>query len=213
MDIFEHLAKIVQGRDVVIVEIGCYDGYHTDLMQKCCDQHARSQRIIAVEPYPRVLFFARKRQTRTDTQFVEAAICDFDGEVDLFVSSSGTSDPNAFLGSSSINQPQDEVLRRFPGLQFKETMKVRAVTLDSLMFQYDIGHIDFIWADVQGAEKRMIAGGTKAFGVTRFLYTEYSAGGFYEDDATLKDIMDALPGWRLIEKYESDALLCNFKER
>ncbi len=207
MGIFDRLGQIVSGRDAVVVECGCYDGYHTKLMQQCCDRFAKSRRMIVVEPNDRVLKYAVAQASDPTTTFLHAAICEYDGDITLYVSSGRA--PNEYLGSSSINQP-DKVTEIYEGMQFNETMMVRAVTLDSVFSMLDRPRIDFIWADVQGAEKRMIKGGlAKALPHTRYLYTEFSDIRLYRDDASLADIVALLPGWSIVENYGSDVLLEN----
>lgn len=207
MEIFDHIGRIVAGRDAVIIECGCYDGYHTKLMQDLCSRVAKSRRMVVVEPNSRVLKHAISRASDPMTTFLHAAICEHDGDITLYVSSGPK--PNEYLGSSSVNPP-DKVTEVYPGMKFDETMIVQAITLDSIFAMLGRPQIDFIWANIQGAEKRMIRGGlAKALPHTRYLYTEFSGGGLYCDDATLEDIVALLPGWRIVENWGSDVLLEN----
>lgn len=70
--------------------------------------------------------------------------------------------------------------------------------------------IDFIWADIQGAEGDLIDGGQVAFSNVRYFYTEYSNDELYEGEIGLEEILKKLPGnWSVVEDYGSDVLLKN----
>ena len=69
--------------------------------------------------------------------------------------------------------------------------------------------IDFILADVQGAEGEMIRGGRKALARTRYLFTEYSDDQMYRGQPSLSEILAMLPTFRLLELWPDDVLLEN----
>ena len=83
------------------------------------------------------------------------------------------------------------------------------MTLDSWVQKEGIGMIDFIWADVQGAEADIIAGGKEALRNTRYLYTEYSNTELYEGQVNLNQLLKLLPDFRVVRRYEYDVLLKN----
>lgn len=109
--------------------------------------------------------------------------------------------------SSSIKRPKNH-LQRHP-VTFGPRTEVRAITLDSFCRQEGIELIDFIWADIQGAEGEMIRGGRGALSKTRYLYTEYSNDELYEDQVSLSDILQMLPDFRVVELWAEDVLLEN----
>jgi hypothetical protein len=69
--------------------------------------------------------------------------------------------------------------------------------------------IDLIWADTQGAEGDLIAGGAEALAATRFFYTEYSNDEWYDGQPDLKKIADMLPNFDIVHRFSMDALLRN----
>jgi hypothetical protein len=81
--------------------------------------------------------------------------------------------------------------------------------LDTWAAQNGIARVDFIWADVQGAEGDLISGGKDTLARTRFFYTEYSNDEWYEGQPTLAQIMDMLPNFRILQRYPMDVLLEN----
>jgi FkbM family methyltransferase len=54
-----------------------------------------------------------------------------------------------------------------------ESVKVKAVTLDSWAEGAKVDMVDFIWMDVQGAESDVVSGGEKTLKNTKFVWTEY----------------------------------------
>ena len=100
-------------------------------------------------------------------------------------------------------------MKRYP-VTFGETIDVQTVTLDTFCRQEGVdGVIDFIWADIQGAEGEMIRGGRETIARTRYLYTEYSDDELYEGQPTLSEIMAMLPDFRVLELWLDDMLLAN----
>lgn len=69
--------------------------------------------------------------------------------------------------------------------------------------------IDLIWADTQGAEDDLIAGGVEALAATRFFYTEYSNDEWYEGQPNLEKIADLLPNFNIVHRFSMDVLLKN----
>jgi hypothetical protein len=135
------------------------------------------------------------------------AVADRDGEGQLILSREGWGQP--WTHSSSIKAPKNH-LQRYP-VTFGNSVPVKLTTLDTFCQQLGVGMIDFIWADIQGAEGEMIRGGRQVLARTRYLYTEYSDDELYEGQITLKDILQLLPDFRVLELWPEDVLLANQK--
>jgi hypothetical protein len=69
--------------------------------------------------------------------------------------------------------------------------------------------VDFIWADIQGAEVDLIKGGTETFKRVKYFYTEYANSEYYEGEIGLPEICAMLPDFEIIEDYGGDVLLKN----
>ena len=72
--------------------------------------------------------------------------------------------------------------------------------------------IDFIWADVQGAQGMMIQGAPATLKRTRWLYTEFTPDHkdeLYSGEARRAEIEALLPGWELVAIYTENLLFRN----
>jgi hypothetical protein len=91
----------------------------------------------------------------------------------------------------------------------------RAIRLDfflDLNLYGNVGTIDFLWMDVEGAEIDVILGGKKTLEHhVRFIYTEYADTEIHKGQIGLKDILAALPSFRFVRSYGNNALLKNTK--
>ena len=192
-----------------VLEIGANNGSDTVRLLETFG----SATIHCFEPDPRALAMLRARVTSERAHIHPFAISDADGHLEFF--QSGGAPPgseNQFSEgwhySSSIRRPTGH-LEEFPWCTFDTTIEVRSVRLDTWFEQQAISSIDFIWADVQGAEGDLIAGGRTALAHTRFLYTEFSDVELYEGQKTLGGLLEMLPGWRIAQRFRSDVLLEN----
>jgi FkbM family methyltransferase len=156
--------------------------------------------IHAFEPDPR-----NYHATQPNVTLHQAAIADRDGRGPLHLSQEGWG--QEWTCSSSIRRPKNH-LQRFP-VSFAGAVEVELVALDSFRRRYGLERIDFIWADIQGAEREMIQGGHETLARTRYIYTEYSDDELYEGQATLRELLTLLPSFRVIELWPDEVLLEN----
>jgi FkbM family methyltransferase len=134
-----------------------------------------------------------------------AAVSDRDGSAPFILSAQGWG--RDWTYSSSLREPKHH-LQRFP-VSFGPTIEVRTLTLDRYCAQEGIDGVDFIWADIQGAEAQMIRGARATLSRTRYLYTEYSDDELYEGQASLDEMLGLLPEFRVLELWPDDVLLEN----
>jgi 2-O-methyltransferase len=179
----------------LFLELGAHNGSDTAWMARLPDVA-----IHAFEPDPR-----NNPPPLANVVLTRAAVSDRDGRVPFILSKTGWGQPWTY--SSSLRQPKNH-LARYP-VTFGETIEVDSVTLDYYASSHCLNKVDFIWADIQGAEGEMIRGGRDLLSRTRYLYTEYSDDELYEGQATLNDICAMLPEFRVIELWSDDVLLHN----
>jgi len=204
------LPRLLGKPNPVILEIGCNDGTDTRQFLRLFD----APKIYVFEPEPRaVASFRRNIQDDRVTLF-EMAISDVDGTIEFHPSGGIPSPewkdakPDGWDFSGSIKQPKEH-LSVHPWCEFADPVAVRSMTLDTWSTEHGVGGIDFIWADVQGAEAEVIRGGGQTLQRTRYFYTEYSNQELYQGQITLPEMERLLPNFRIVEKFANDVLFEN----
>ena len=197
--------KDLIGKDnPTIFEIGCADGRDTQDFINLF----KELKIYCFEPEPKNIEIVKATINYSGHYLFEGVISDKNGT--LTFNRSRTDNPNDLSYSGSIVKPKEH-LNEWPSIKFDEEITIESITLDTFCDKNDIHIIDFIWADVQGAEDLMIIGGQESFkNKVRFLYTEYSNKEYYEGQPNLNKILSLLgDNWELVNDYGSDVLLKN----
>lgn len=205
----EVLRGLVGRPDPTILDVGCNDGTHTkwflDLFPKA--------KVHAFEPDPRPRERFRRLVKDRRARLWDVALGATDGEAE-FHTSTGDFTPRTKPGSGdwdqsgSLRKPLKH-LDMFPGVRFERTIRVRTMRLDTFAHAQDLGPVDLIWADVQGAEADLIRGGAEVLARTRLLYTEYNEVEMYEGQLDLRRLLELLPDFEAIVRWPTDVLLRN----
>ncbi|HEV2762895.1 MAG TPA: FkbM family methyltransferase [Pyrinomonadaceae bacterium] len=196
--------------DPVILEVGCNDGSHT---LRFLELFPRAT-VYCFEPDPR----ARERfgyLVRSDrAKLFPFAVSDRDGTA-TFHASGGQPPPEwrvelpkGWDGSGSLKTPTGHI-ETHPWCKFDETFEVETRRLDSWREAEGVARVDFVWADVQGAEAELIGGGPETFALARFFYTECMPRPLYEGAPSLKELLRLLPNYRVLKRFTDDVLLRN----
>ena len=199
------IKKLLGNDPTTILEIGSNVGRDS---QRFLDSFPKTK-LFCFEPDPRCIRKFKKRINDSRCELIERAVADTIGCVEFHLS--GGSKPNhksVHINSSSLLRPKNH-LKKFPWCKFDETILIKSITLDSWYADSGIQDIDFIWADVQGAEEKMILGGSKALSNTRYFYTEFSDNQLYEGQINLSEITKLLPNFEIQKMYGTNVLLRN----
>ena len=193
----------------LFLEVGANDGTDTRRMQRTFPSVA----FHCFEPDPRAIHAFKAQIHHPCVVLHEVALGAQAGVVPFYQSSGappGRQDdfPQGWHYSGSIRRPTGH-LEAYEWCTFNEGFEVTVWTLDDWFTSEQEPLIDFIWADVQGAEIDLVLGGKSALTKTRFLYTEYSDEELYEGQVGLRGLMEALPGWKIHTKFSNDVLLEN----
>lgn len=198
--------------DPVILDVGCNDGIHTLMFLRLFPQ----ARVFCFEPDPR----ARERfhvTVRSDrAKLFPFALSDADGTATFYASGGqppsqwAVNLPKGWDASGSLKKPTGH-LRAHPWCTFDDSFAVETRRADTWRRAEGVGSIDFIWADVQGAEAELVRGGPQTLAHTRYFYTECLAAQMYEGQPTLAELLKLLPGFRLVRRFKDDVLLRNEK--
>jgi len=198
---FEQIRKMVTKPAPMILEIGANDGTDTLRLLDCFPDGS----IHCFEPDPRAA--ARWHNTVHDprARLHEIAIGAADGTATFHQSGGTYSSIEDWDYSGSLRAPKAH-LEAYPDVTFDTRIDVPVRALDSWCAEHRIGDIDFIWADVQGAERDLIAGGQLALARTTYFYTEFDNREMYEGQWRLGQIHRHLPHHDIAQKWRKDVL-------
>lgn len=206
--IFSIIKKLLEPVEKpVVFEIGSHLCEDSPQIREAAGYPDKKVAYFAVEPDPRNL--DQIGSFAYEINLIPAAVGAKYGEMELYQSQGNANGGEDWTGSSSILPPKNH-LNAHPWCRFDQKVRVPVFTLDYLFLMYRLEKIDFIWADVQGAEGAMVQGGQHALKHTKYLYCEYSDHELYEGQMKLDEWMALLPGkWNMLEKYPHDVLLEN----
>lgn len=202
--VFAHLWPMLHAitdRAPVVVEIGVHHGTTTRLF------HMAARRPIhwyGFEPDPRNL----KVLWAAGYAPHSWAVSDKEEWTTLY--GSGGETPGCpgreHTDSSSLNKPTAH-LEAHPWCTFDRdnVFSVHTIPLDKTGAAEELV-IDLIWADVQGAQRKVLRGAAATLRRTRYLYIEVHPIPMYEDEPTFEDLCALLPDFEVVERYPADVL-------
>lgn len=193
--------------DPVIIEVGANRGQTTAELLKAMP----GATIFAFEPDPRAIAKFREVIASRNVHLFECAVGAVNGEISFHQSSGAEHLADYREGwdqSGSIRRPNTH-LQVWPWVKFEKQINVPIVTLDAWSEQHGVTKVDFIWADVQGAESDLVEGAARLLRSSRYLYSEYSNEEWYEGQISLNELLRKLPDFDLITRYPIDALFEN----
>jgi FkbM family methyltransferase len=200
---FDQIKKMVGRDDPVILDVGSNDGSHTNKFLETFPGAS----VYSFEPDPRAIAKWKRNVTERRATLYEGALAAVSGETTFHVSSGQRpgmeGHPNSESGwdeSGSLRAPKTH-LKVWPWVKFREKISIKAMAMDEWATDHNIDRVDFIWADVQGAEGDLIEGGLQTLKRTRYFYSEFSDDEWYEGQITL-DTMTTL----LADDFEMAAL-------
>ncbi len=139
---------------------------------------------------------------------IEKAVSDTDGEAEFWLSSGwspGCEGSRWHTDSSSLNAPTRH-LEAYPWCRFDDKVTVATTRLDA---EAPTGPIDLLWVDVQGAQRKALAGAPETLQRTRYLYIECHPAPMYDGEPTFEELCGLLPGFVVVKRWESDVLFRN----
>jgi FkbM family methyltransferase len=212
----QYIAEIIDEKDkLLFFEFGMYDAYHTYIMLDMIpsDKKFEYHGFEMIDWLYDQIVNKQKTYANGQMHLVNKAISDKTG-VKKFYKSGGKRDENGqlkehYYGSSSIVKPV-EVTNVFPAMNFTDS-QVECIKLDDYVNESGLTGkvIDFIWADIQGAEHLLIKGGVNTFKNVRYFYTEYCGKEWYKGNKDAKGIQRMLPYFEVVQDFGGDVLLKN----
>lgn len=207
MEILDKVVEVLaQSENPIMIELGGCDGYHSNIVVSHLQKTKSNFTYIILEPVPRLAKQIRETLAWCpNVKVFQKAIAATNGTVKFY-----QSDDN-YYGSSSIRKPTQKNFEFWADMKFHEST-CETITLDSLIEFCGLQNetIDFIWADIQGAEEDMIIGGEQTLKKTKFFYTEFLEHEIYEGQLhNFKEICSLLPNFEVEHKFDYDILFKN----
>ncbi|MCX5791485.1 MAG: FkbM family methyltransferase [Elusimicrobia bacterium] len=231
----KHAIKgLLRKENPVVLEIGAHYGSDTEEFL----EEFKNIRIFCFEPDPRCIEKFKQRIRDPRCSLLEAAVSDADGRALLHQSSGwpeehwwnsprllgllGLTVPwlpaggrlgerNKIWDDSSSLKPAVSRCGRYPWLLFEKDVEVRVLRLDTWTREQGIRAVDFIWADVQGAERELIHGAGETLRTCKYLYMEYGETSPYPGAMTRAETIELLGahGFEAIPAYSSRGAVGN----
>lgn len=166
----------------VILDIGCHNGLDGQELA----EYFFKYELHSFDCDPRVIYKGKG-------SFYRTAVSNVDGHLSYFKANGRKNN------SGSLNIPKEH-LNLFPDVSFDQPITVPSIKLDTWHNQYmKWKPIDFIWCDVNGAEKSFIQGARETLNRrTKFLYIEFCEKELFNGALPLASIQEMLPTFELI---------------
>lgn len=182
-----------------VVELGAFHAEDSAWMSP----HAG--RYVAVEPDPRNAASIRRHGLNGITTLLEVAIASHSGQTPFYLCDNSIGRETA---SSSIREPKEH-LKYFPWCSFRPPIMMPCLSLSDLYHLQNIGRVELLWADLQGAERDMIEGGAAALLQTHYLFMEADSDEMYRGQAARAELLAMLPTWETVREFDYNLLLRN----
>ncbi|MDB4174993.1 FkbM family methyltransferase [Flavobacteriaceae bacterium] len=188
---FDKLKKLIEISNPLIVEIGAHFGEDSYRLIKTFDNAF----VHSIEPDPRNISIFKKHVKSKQIKLHEIALSNIEGEMDFYQSYSESNEnvpekydwikPSDYIekklnnsGSSSLKKGYENILQK--------KIKVPVMRYDNWCNKNNIGLVDFVWIDVQGAERDVLLGmGSKLINI-KYIMLEYGEI-VYEDAMTREE--------------------------
>ena len=195
------LKEYIKNEHPIIFDVGCYDGNDSlDFLNVF-----QNPTIYSFEADKRSVELFKNNVHSDNIKLVESAVSDIDGEVEWYGSDSDTRRhyelQDYWSASSSMKKPKKH-LDVWSDVYFKEKEYVKSITLDSWVSRNNIGMVDFIWCDVNGANREFIKGATNTLAdKVRYMMMEFEEVELYDGSLTLNELLKLLPSFEKIGVY------------
>lgn len=198
------IKEILKKDNPVILECGANRGRTTRNILECFPR----AKVFCFEPDPRSVAEFKINHQNSTCMLIEAAVSDVDGIVTFNQSYRIGEGSHVHCDSSTIKDTSNHQ-KLYSWLRYKDPIQVKSIRLDTWRKENGIEDIDFIWADVEGAEEELIKGAQETLAHTRYFYTEFSNTQAHNDEITLTEILELLPDFTVVNCWQYDVLLRN----
>lgn len=173
----EQLVRTFGLRPRGVLHLGAHEGEEAPVYERCGISAA-----VWVEGNPELVDRLRERLEPRGHRVVQALVSDTEGEAVSFkVTNNSQSSSILALGTHRTSHPEIHVTH---------SLDLTTTTVDELAREHDLGGLDFMNLDLQGAELRALRGAERTLRQFDYVYTEVNSEAVYEGCALIGD-MDA----------------------
>ena len=190
--------------DPVVVNLGAHRGEDEEVFRSCLRPGEQLYHLM-VEPDPWNCAAIKRSPLSKNRVLLQGAVArtterrPFRFSLDL---------GDGSRGSGSLLEPTGH-LELFPMVRFWDPVEVECYSLDYIVTAFKLAKIDLLWADIQGAEKEMILGGSAALRRTEYCFMEAENQELYKGQAVKTELLALMKGWALVEDFDYNVLLRN----
>lgn len=154
--------------------------------------------VLWVEALPDVFERGKEHISQYPNQTIlKACLGETDNDIVIFHVSNNEAQSSSYLELG-------EHLRLHPEVHYVQDIEMKTITVDSLfnLLERPDNHINFINADLQGAELLMLKGATNFLKHVDYIYTEVNAGETYIGCPLISDLDNFLVDFERVETSE-----------
>ena len=201
----KYIIKKLIGKHSIIIEIGANDGADSLKLINI----VKPKKLYCFEPHPKAIQkFKERMKGIKNCELFDYAISNKNGKIDFHLAEGNWNNSPMDWGSS-ILKPKN-ITKDFPFISYENKIKVKTITLDKWVEKHNIEKIDFMWVDIEGAEREFIQGGLETLNKkVKYLYIEVCDKEYFEGEPTEEEIKQMLPNFKIIGKYDNNVLFEN----
>lgn len=187
-------------RSPVILDCGAHNGEEEGWFREACSE---TLHYVMVEPDPRnCQVILDRAPTSPIRRLVIGAVSDTNGVAEFYFSENSV---NLDHGSGSLLEPTGH-LEHIKHISFPFRGMVPTYTLDTIFEKEWLQKVDLLWVDVQGAERKLIAGGAKTLAKTRYIFMEKEHVELFRGEALRDELVSLLKDFRVLREFEQNIL-------
>ncbi|MEA2449866.1 MAG: hypothetical protein QOG63_1798 [Thermoleophilaceae bacterium] len=177
----EELVRTFGLRPRGVLHLGAHEGEEASVYERCGIATA-----VWVEGNPELVGRLRERLEPRGHRVLQALVSDTEGEsVSFNVTNNSQSSSILALGTHRTSHPEIHVTH---------SLDLTTTTIDELAREHDLGGLDLMNLDLQGAELRALRGAGRTLGQFDYVYTEVNSEAVYEGCALIGEIDAFLAG-------------------
>ena len=169
--------NVREGQPITLIDIGAHNGSFSASLSQYCS----IKRGILIEPLEDKYKLLLDRFRPPVYEVLNCVVSDRMGHVEFEI--------NELSETSSILSIKKDIPEHANlAISVKDRMQCESKTLDSIVKEYELGSIDVLKIDVQGAELLVLHGASGTLAKTRMIWLEVSFKPLYDNSATFFDI-------------------------